>query len=82
MEMNLMQIKETIFVIMLCSFKADFCEFVIWSSSGMIVERIVPDVEFWKVFCSNSINFHHNTLMQEYIEMGTPRHIMPVDLKI
>ena len=62
--------------------EADFCDFVIWSSRGMIVERILPDVEFWKDFCSNLINFHHNTLMSEYIEMRIPRRLMPVDLKI
>ena len=61
--------------------EADFCDFVIWSSRGMIVERILPDVEFWKDFCSNLINFH-NTLMSEYIEMRIPRRLMPVDLKI
>ncbi|KAL3891605.1 hypothetical protein ACJMK2_003860 [Sinanodonta woodiana] len=53
--------------------EADFCDFVIWSSKGTIVERILPDVEFWKDLCSKLINFHHNTLMPEYLEIRIPR---------
>ncbi|KAL3882205.1 hypothetical protein ACJMK2_028573 [Sinanodonta woodiana] len=33
-------------------------------------------------FLVQTINFHHNTLMPEYIEMRIPRQLMPVDLKI
>ncbi|KAL3874964.1 hypothetical protein ACJMK2_037911 [Sinanodonta woodiana] len=34
------------------------------------------------IFCFNLINFHHNTVIPEYIEMRIPRQLMPVDLKI
>ena len=59
---------------------ASFCDFLLWSTKGMTVERVTFDKEFWEKLHLKLHNFYVNALLPEYFEMRVPRRLLPVSL--
>ena len=55
-----------------------FCDFVIWTSKGLHVQRIHFDQQFWINIANDLVNFHRHYLTPEYFLMRVPRKLMPV----
>lgn len=60
--------------------EVDICDFVVWSPKGIKIQRVMRDKDFWVEICPKLIDFHHLTLMPEYLEMRVPRRLMPVEI--
>ncbi len=43
-----------------------WCDFVVWSNKGYIVDRIQFNQQFWCDMCSKLISFHHTKLCPEF----------------
>jgi hypothetical protein len=52
-----------------------WCDFVVWTNKGYIVERVHFDPTFWAPVKAQLVKFHHQTLCPEVFEMKTPRRL-------
>ena len=50
-----------------------FCDFVVWSPSGISVERIMFDENLWKYIVLKLLTFHKEYLVTEYFLQRLPR---------
>ena len=57
-----------------------FCDFVVWSPKGILVQTVGRDDQFWNQLYPKLLGFHHTILMPEYLEMRIPRRLMPIVL--
>ena len=60
----------------------DFCDFLVWSKHGLSVERILPDLEFWRYTAPKLVRFHREYLVPEYFMMRLPRDLPPLKINV
>lgn len=59
-----------------------WCDFVVWSSVNLVVERIKFDESFWNSLRRKLVVFHHMYVCPEHFQMKIPRELSPIQLSV
>lgn len=46
---------------------AEYCDFVVWNTNDIFIERIVPDMDFWDDVIPKAENFFRNCILPEVL---------------
>ena len=49
----------------------EFCDFIVWTTKGLFVERIAPDPDFWTIATREAREFFVNGILPEIMGSGT-----------
>ena len=55
----------------------EYCDLVIWSEKSLLVKRIFPDPEFWKIILNKVNIFHKQIIMPELVAKYFSRSKVP-----
>ncbi len=57
--------------------EAEYCDFVVWNRNDIVVERILPDLEFWEDIILKLRTFFRNCILPEVLgQQVTKLHAM------
>jgi hypothetical protein len=59
-----------------------WCDFVVWLSVNLVVERIKFDESFWNSLRKKLVVFHHIYVCPEHFQMKIPRKRSPIQLSV
>jgi len=46
---------------------AEYCDFVVWNSNDIFIERILPDMDFWDDVIPKAENFFRKCILPEVL---------------
>lgn len=53
----------------------EYCDFIIWSPHGMLIEKIIRDEQIISELTAKLIKIHCEILLVEFFEMRIPRNL-------
>ena len=58
-------------------YNLDYCDFVVWITQGLFVERILPDAKFWEVVTQEANYFFYNGILSVVVGRWFARALVP-----
>ena len=55
----------------------EFCDFIVWTTKGLFVERIAPDPDFWTIATREAREFFVNGILPEIMGKWYTRALVP-----